>query len=80
MFFFYLKQDMQRNVYSTQEACEKKVNSNDKEGCSVNKEIIDKITQNDEKFCQLCTSSKLESDINMCQALSKIWQTLYLAR
>ena len=37
---------MQRNVYSTQDACEKKVNSNDKEGCLVNKEIIDKITKN----------------------------------
>ena len=70
---------MQTNVYSPQEDCEVKSSSNDKEGCKVNTEVIDKVLKNDPAFCQLC-SSKLNSDISMCAVLSNVWKTLFIAR
>ena len=72
--------DMQANVYSPQEDCEAKARSHDKEGCSVNKEVIDRIIKNDPAFCQLCPMLKLNSDINMCVVLSNIWKTLFITR
>ena len=72
---------MQQNIYSSQEDCEMKTSSNDRDKCSTNKEIIDSITTNaDASFCELCSSLKLKSDINMCTVVSNLWKTLNIVR
>ena len=71
---------MQQNIYSSQEDCEMKTSSNDRDKCSTNKEIIDKVTSVDTSFCELCSSLKLKSDINMCTVLSNLWKTLNIVR
>ena len=71
---------MQQSIYSPLEDCEMKTSSNDRDKCSTNKEIVDKITSDDASFCELCSSLKLKSDINMCTVLSNLWKTLNVIR
>ena len=70
---------MQSGVYNTQEDCERRIGESKKELCIANKDIIEKSLIQDELFCNLC-STKYNSDMNICLALLKAWQTLHIIR
>ena len=69
---------MAKDVYDTQEDCN--LGSSNTERCMANKEIIDKSWKQDERFCSLCSSTPTNSDMNICLALLKVWQTLQQIR
>ena len=73
---------MAKDVYDTQEDCEKLLGSNKKERCTANKGIIDKIWKEDKRFCSFCSSISNSVFIseNMCLTLLKVWQTLKKVR
>ena len=70
---------MQSGVYDTQEDCETRIGGSNKERCVANKDIIEKSLKQDELFCNLCLI-KSNSDMNICLALLKAWQTLHIIR